>query len=71
MSAAPALRPVPDSGDERPEPKAILTPAEAARLLGKSKSWACAALAKGLLPGVRDGSRWLVRLADLRRDGWL
>lgn len=51
--------------------KLILTPAEAAVLLGRSRSWVEAKIATGLLPGVRDGSRWIVRRADLLRDGWL
>ena len=49
----------------------VLTPAQAAALLGRSKSWLIAKLASGLLPGIRDGNRWLVRRADLLRDGWI
>ncbi len=50
---------------------AILTPAEYAREAGRSKSWAVARCADGTLPAVRLGSRWLLRRADLIRDGWL
>ena len=49
----------------------VLTPAQAAVLLGRSKSWVVEKLASGLLPGIRDGNRWLVRRADLLRDGWI
>ncbi len=49
----------------------VMTPTQAAALLGRSKSWVVEKLASGLLPGVRDGSRWLVRRADLLRDGWI
>jgi excisionase family DNA binding protein len=49
----------------------VMTPAQAALLLGRSKSWVVEKLASGLLPGIRDGNRWLVRRADLLRDGWI
>ena len=48
-----------------------MTPAQATVLLGRSKSWMVEKLASGLLPGIRDGNRWLVRRADLLRDGWI
>ena len=51
--------------------KLVLTPAEAAALIGRSKSWIVEKLQAGLLPGIRDGSRWIIRRADLIRDGWL
>ena len=51
--------------------KPVLTPAEVAVLLGRSKSWVVEKLQVGLLPGIRDGSRWIVRRSDLNRDGWL
>jgi excisionase family DNA binding protein len=49
----------------------VMTPAQAAVLLGRSKSWVVEKLTSGLLPGIRDGNRWLVRRADLIRDGWI
>ena len=51
--------------------KPIMTPAEFAREAGRSKSWVVEKLASGLLPGIRDGNRWILRRADLVRDGWL
>jgi hypothetical protein len=51
--------------------KPIMTPAEFAREAGRSKSWVVQKLNAGLLPGIRDGSRWILRRADLVRDGWL
>ena len=59
------------TGCAGPGEKPVLTPAEAAVLLGRSKSWVVAKLQAGLLPGIRDGSRWIVRRVDLNRDGWL
>lgn len=51
--------------------QAVYTPSEYALLAGKSKSWVCDALARGVLPGFRDGSRWLLRRAELQAAGWL
>ena len=49
----------------------ILTPAEAARELGRSKTWVVEKCASGLLPSRRDGSRYLLLRSELIRDGWL
>jgi excisionase family DNA binding protein len=49
----------------------VLTPTEAAALLGRSRSWIEERCRDGRLPAIRDGGRWILRRADLIRDGWL
>ena len=51
--------------------KQILTPREAAVLLGRSKSWVVERCQDGTLPALRIGNRWLLKRAELVRDGWL
>ena len=45
--------------------KQILTPREAAVLLGRSKSWVVERCQDGTLPALRIGNRWL-----LKRPNW-
>jgi excisionase family DNA binding protein len=49
----------------------VLTPTEYAELAGRSRSWVEERCRDGRLPAIRDGGRWLLRRADLIRDGWL
>jgi excisionase family DNA binding protein len=49
----------------------ILTPSEAARLLGRSRSWVEKSVSLGALPARRIGSRWWLTVSDLRAAGWL
>ncbi len=51
--------------------RAILTPAEYAREAGRSKTWVVERCQDGTLPAIRIGNRWLLKRADLIRDGWL
>lgn len=51
--------------------KAILSPADFARESGWSKSWVVERCQDGTLPALRVGIRWLLKRADLIRDGWL
>lgn len=60
-----------DAERERLASQSIFTPAEYAVLAGRSKSWTVEACAKGLLPAIRDGSRWILRRRDLETGGWL
>jgi excisionase family DNA binding protein len=49
----------------------VFTPAEAAAVLGRSRSWVEERCRDGRLPAIRDGGRYLLRRSDLIRDGWL
>jgi excisionase family DNA binding protein len=49
----------------------VLTPAQAARLLGLGKTTVIDWCGRGILPSIRIGTRWWLRRADLIRDGWL
>jgi len=49
----------------------VFTPAELAAVLGRSKNWVEERARDGRLPARRDGGRWILRRADLIRDGWL
>lgn len=49
----------------------VLTPAQAAQLLGLGKTTVIDWCQRGILPSVRIGTRWWLRRADLIRDGWL
>jgi excisionase family DNA binding protein len=49
----------------------VLTPREAATVLGRSKSWIVERCQDGTLPSLRVGTRWLLKRGDLIRDGWL
>jgi excisionase family DNA binding protein len=44
---------------------------EAALLLGRSRSWVHEQVRRGVIPGIRLGTRWWVRKADLIASGWL
>ena len=49
----------------------ILTPADYARLSGRSKTTVIAWCERGILPALRIGSRWWLKRSELVRDGWL
>jgi excisionase family DNA binding protein len=49
----------------------VLTPAQAASLLGLSKSTVVLWCQRGVLPAVRVESRWYLKRAEMVRDGWL
>jgi excisionase family DNA binding protein len=49
----------------------VFTPAELVTVLGRSRSWIEERCRDGRLPALRDGGRWILRRADLIRDGWL
>jgi len=49
----------------------ILTPREAAALLGRGKTTVQEWCERGILPAVRVDSRWYLKRAELIRDGWL
>ena len=49
----------------------VFTPTELAAELGRSRSWIEERCKDGRLPARRDGSRWILRRADLIRSGWL
>ena len=49
----------------------ILTPAQAAALLGLGKTTVVEWCQRGILPAVRIESRWYLKRAELIRDGWL
>lgn len=51
--------------------KQILTPREAARLLGRSRSFIEKHVQGGAIPARRLGGRWFLTVADLRAAGWL
>jgi excisionase family DNA binding protein len=51
--------------------KQILTPAEAAHLLGLSKTTVISWCERGILPSFRVDSRWYLKRSELLRDGWL
>ncbi len=49
----------------------ILTPAQAAGLLGLGKTTVVEWCQRGILPAIRIDSRWYLKRAELIRDGWL
>src|SRR5207249_11562275 len=49
----------------------ILTPAQAAVLLGLGKTTVVEWCQRGILPSIRIDSRWYLKRAELIRDGWL
>ena len=49
----------------------ILTPAQAAGLLGMGKTTVVEWCQRGILPAIRIGSRWYLKRAELVRGGWL
>jgi len=49
----------------------ILTPAQAAALLGMGKTTVVEWCQRGILPAIRIDSRWYLKRAELVRDGWL
>ena len=49
----------------------ILTPAQAAVLLGIGKTTVTDWCRRGVLPAIRLDSRWYLKRAEIVRDGWL
>ena len=49
----------------------ILTPAQAAGLLGMGKTTVVEWCQRGILPAIRIESRWYLKRAELIRGGWL
>jgi excisionase family DNA binding protein len=49
----------------------ILTPAQAAGLLGLGKTTVVEWCQRSILPAIRIESRWYLKRAELIRDGWL
>ncbi len=49
----------------------VLTPAQAAALLGVSKTTVVSWCAKGILPALRIESRWWLKRPELVAGGWL
>jgi excisionase family DNA binding protein len=47
-----------------------LTPTEAARLLGRSRSWVHDRIRDKTIPAVRVGTRWLLLRRSLQEGGW-
>ena len=50
---------------------AVWTPTEAAKLLGRSRSWVHEQVRSGVIPAIRLGTRWWIRRRDLIEAGWL
>ena len=49
----------------------VLTPSQAAGLLGMGKTTVVEWCQRGILPAIRIDSRWYLKRAELVRDGWL
>jgi len=49
----------------------VLTPREAAVLLGLDKTTVIGWCERGILPAIRIESRWYLKRQELIRDGWL
>ena len=49
----------------------VLTPAQAAALLGMGKTTVVEWCQRGILPAIRIDSRWYLKRAELERDGWV
>lgn len=71
MSARPLKLAHDDSRDAPQRAPQVLTPAQTARLLGRSRSTVEKWCADGVLPARRVGSRWWLTLADLKAGGWV
>jgi excisionase family DNA binding protein len=60
-----------ENGRTPPVLPGVMTPTEAAALIGRSRSWVFARIADGTLPHIRIGTRIFLKTSELRAGRWI